>query len=368
MRNRLDRITIRGFKTIAELKDFEPGSLTALIGPNGVGKSNFIAFFRMMSWALADAGNLRFFVSERGGASKLLHDGPSRTREIEAGLTIRTEAGENQYYFRLVYAADDQLIFADEQYRFSRAGSVSPAPWRSSGAGHHDPQLLTHEVSDDTARVIRTLMQRIVVYQFHNTSDTARIRSKWNVSDDRYLKEDGANLAPVLYRLRETNRGCYQRIVDTVRLILPFFSDFVLEPDGYSLLLQWRERNSDEVFSVSQASDGMLRVLALVALLLQPEADLPDVMILDEPELGLHPYAITIIGGLISAAATRIQVILATQSMALIDCFDPEDVVVVEREGRGSVFRRLSSEALDVWLEDYSLSELWEKNVIGGRP
>ncbi len=368
MRNRLDRISIRGFKTIAEMVDFEPGSLTALIGPNGVGKSNFIAFFRMMSWGLADTGNLRFFVSERGGASKLLHDGPSRTREIEAELTIRTDAGENQYYFRLFYAADDQLIYADERYRFSRPGSVSPASWRSAGAGHHDPQLLTHAVSDDTARVIRTLMQRIVVYQFHNTSETARIRGKWNVSDDRYLKEDGANLAPVLYRLRETDRGCYQRIVDTVRLILPFFSDFVLEPDGYSLLLQWRERNSDEVFSVSQASDGMLRVLALVALLLQREGDLPDVMILDEPELGLHPYAITIIGGLINAAATRIQVILATQSMALIDCFDPADVVVVEREGRGSVFRRLSSEALDVWLEDYSLSELWEKNVIGGRP
>ena len=368
MRNRLDRITIRGFKTIAELENFEPGSLTALIGPNGVGKSNFIAFFRMMSWALADAGNLRFFVSERGGASKLLHDGPSRTREIEAELTIRTDAGENQYNFRLFYAADDQLIFADEQYRFSRAGFGSPAPWRSTGAGHHDPQLLAHAVSDDIARVIRTLMQRIVVYQFHNTSDTARIRTKWNVGDDRFLKEDGANLAPVLYRLREADRGCYQRIVDTVRLILPFFSDFELEPDGYGLLLQWRERNSDQVFSVSQASDGMLRVLALVTLLLQPEGDLPDVLILDEPELGLHPYAISIVGGLISAAATRIQIIVATQSMALIDCFDPDDVVVVEREGRGSVFRRLSSESLDDWLEDYSLSELWEKNVIGGRP
>ena len=368
MRNRLDRITIRGFKTIAELEDFEPGSLTALIGPNGVGKSNFIAFFRMMSWALADPDNLRLFIGERGGASKLLHDGPSRTREIEAELTIRTDAGENQYNFRLFYAADDQLIFADERYRFSRAGFGSPAPWRSAGAGHRSPQLSALAVSDDTARVIRTLLQRIVVYQFHDTSDTARIRGKWNLNDDRFLKEHGGNLAPVLYRLRETDRGCYQRIVDTVRLILPFFSDFVLEPDRNSLLLQWRERNSDEVFSVSQASDGMLRVLALVSLLLQPEGDLPDVMILDEPELGLHPYAINIIGGLINAAATRIQIIVATQSMALIDCFDPDDVVVVERVGRGSVFRRLSSESLDDWLEDYSLSELWEKNVIGGRP
>lgn len=368
MRNRLDRITIRGFKTIAELERFEPGPLTALIGPNGVGKSNFIAFFRMMSWALAEPDNLRLFVGAQGGASKLLHNGPSQTREIEAELTIRTDAGENQYHFRLFFAADDRLVFADERYRFSRSGYDGAAEWRSTGAGHHGPKLLADAAQDETARVIRSLLQRIVVYQFHNTSDTARIRGLWRASDSRFLKEDGANLAPVLHRLREHDRASYQRIVDTVRLILPFFSDFELEPDGHHLLLQWRERNSDEVFSVSQASDGMLRVLALVTLLLQPEGNLPDVLILDEPELGLHPYAINIVGGLITAAATQIQVVVATQSTALIDCFDPEDVVVVERDGRGSVFRRLSSEVLDDWLDDYSLSELWEKNVIGGRP
>lgn len=132
--------------------------------------------------------------------------------------------------------------------------------------------------------------------------------------------------------------------------------------------MNWRERNSDQVFGVSQASDGMLRVIALVTLLLQPEQDLPDVLILDEPELGLHPYAINIVGGLIRAVATKIQVIVATQSMPLVDCFEPEDIVIVERKGRSSVFRQLDAEALGEWLEDYSLSELWEKNVLGGRP
>ena len=206
------------------------------------------------------------------------------------------------------------------------------------------------------------------MHQFHNTSDTARLRSKWSMNDHRWLKEDAANIAPVLLRLREDDNQCYQRIVDTIRLILPFFSDFELEPQNGYLLLNWRERNSDRVFSVSQASDGMLRVIALVTLLLQPERDLPDVLILDEPELGLHPYAITIVGGLIRAAATRIQVIVATQSLPLVDCFEPTDIVVVEREGRSSSFRRLEIDALKEWLEDYSLSELWEKNVIGGRP
>ena len=369
MKNKLVSITLKGFKTIQALESFKPHSLTVLIGPNGAGKSNFISFFRMMSWALADTDNLQFYISEQGGGSTLLHDGPARTSEIETELTIQTYAGKNQYAFRLVSAAGDTLIFADERYRFSREGHPSPAYWRVAGAGQRTPQLLADAAGGDkTALVIRDILRKIVVYQFHNTSATARMRNKWSVEDNRWLKEDAANIAPVLLRLKEDNDKCYQRIVDTIRLILPFFSDFELEPRYGNLLLNWRERNSDQVFSVSQASDGMLRVVALVTLLLLPEQDLPDVLILDEPELGLHPYAINVVGGLIHAVSTRIQVIVATQSMPLIDCFDPTDIVVVEREGRSSVFRRLDANVLAEWLEDYSLSELWEKNVIGGRP
>ena len=369
IRNRLETITLKGFKTIQSLENFQPRPLTVLIGPNGAGKSNFISFFRLMSWALADPDNLQLYVSQHGGASKFLHDGPAKTREIETELTIQTDAGENQYALRLVWAAGDAFIFADERYRFSRADYPTVARWRETGAGHHAPQLLAAAANGDTtARVIRDILRKIVIYQFHNTSDTARMHSKWHRDDNRWLKEDAANIAPVLLRLRESDSRCYQRIVDTIRLILPFFSDFDLAPHYESLLLNWRERNSDQVFSVSQASDGMLRVVALVTLLLQPEQDLPDVLILDEPELGLHPYAINVVGGLIRAVSTRIQVIVATQSMPLVDCFEPTDIVVVEREGRSSIFRRLDAEALGGWLEDYSLSELWEKNVIGGRP
>ncbi len=368
MRDRLRAITLKGFKTIRELDGFEPAPLTVLIGPNGVGKSNFISFFRMLSWMLADPDNLQVHVAQHGGASRLLHDGPDTTREIEAELTIETDAGENRYAFRLFFAAGDTLIFADERYRFSRSDYHSPAHWRGTGAGHRAPKLLDEAAEDTTARVILTILRKIVLYQFHNTSTTARIRTKWAAHDNRFLKEDGGNIAPVLLRLKEEDGRCYQRIVDTIRLILPFFSDFELEPDNGHLLLGWRERNSDQVFDVSQASDGMLRVIALVMLLLQPEDSLPDVLILDEPELGLHPYAITVVGGLMRAVSTKIQVIVATQSTALVDCFEPEDVVVVEREGRKSVFRRLETEGLQEWLKDYSLSELWEKNVLGGRP
>ena len=368
LRNRLESITLKGFKTIKALENFGPNNLSVLIGPNGAGKSNFISFFRMMSWMLAGPDNLQVHVAEQGGASKLLHDGPSRTREIEAGLTIRTDAGENQYAFRLFYAASDSLIFADERYRFSREIFGTTADWKVIDAGHRGPLLPDLATTDDTARIILGMLRRIIVHQFHNTSPTARIRGKWNVFDNRYLKEDAANIASVLYRLKRQEGAYYRRIVDNIRLILPFFSDFELEPDYESLLLSWREKSSDQVFNVGQASDGMLRVIALVTLLLQPENDLPDVLVLDEPELGLHPFAIEIISGLIRSVSARVQVIVATQSTALVDCFDPEEVVVVERNGRESSFRRLDEKDLALWLEDYSLSELWEKNVLGGSP
>ena len=369
MRNRLDSITLKGFKTVRQLDSFQTGSLTVLIGPNGAGKSNFVSFFRMLSRMLVEPDHLQTHVAEQGGASKLLHDGPAKTREIEAQLTIQTTSGENQYYFRLFFAAGDILIFADERYRFSREGHPGVANWSETGAGHRAPQLLVNANSDDTARVILSILRRFNVYQFHNTSTTARIRTKWATNDNRFLKEDGANIAPLLYRLKNEEGQCYQRIVDTLRLILPFFSDFELEPEYGSLLLAWRERGSDQIFDVSQASDGMLRIIALVTLLLQPEETLPDLLILDEPELGLHPYAINIIAGLIRAVSHKVQVIIATQSTAFVDCFELGDIVVVEREGRESVFRRLeNSEALNEWLKEYSLSELWQKNVIGGRP
>ena len=368
VRSRLERITLKGFKTIRELIDFEPRSRTVLIGPNGAGKSNFISFFRMMSWALSGPDKLALHVSQQGGSRRLLHDGPARTREINAELAIRTSVGENEYAFRLFHAAGDTLVFADERYRFSRTGWLSKAEWTPQGAGHKDPQLLAAAVDDKTAQVIHTLLQKIVVYQFHNTSDTARIRGKWSADDNRWLKEDAANLAPVLYRLQTRDRRYYQRIVDTIRLVLPLFSDFELEPDCGDLMLAWRERDTDEVFNASQASDGFLRISALITLLLQPAQGLPDVLIIDEPELGLHPSAINVVGGLIAAAATKIQVIAATQSVPLVDCFDPEDIVVVERPERASTFKRLDPATLKEWLEEYSLSELWEKNVIGGRP
>jgi len=364
----LKKIKINGYKSIKQM-DLELAPINVLIGANGAGKSNFISFFKLLRWMMQSPGQLQLFIGQSGGANTLLFDGASITPQIQAELQFKTDAGINDYSFRLFHAAGDTFIFAEEKYRFSRKSFGNLAEWNSLDAGHKEAKLIDiANSSNPTARTIFRLMQNCAVYQFHNTSDTARIRQRWNIDDNRYLREDGANLAPFLLRLKENEPIYYQRIVETITQIAPFFANFVLEPVNNYVILQWQERETDLIFSSHQASDGTLRTMALISLLLQPKNNLPEVLILDEPELGLHPYAINIIGGLIKTISLHSQVILATQSTLLIDCFEPKDIIVVERRNRQSYFDRLDDSKLQDWLNEYSLSELWNKNVIGGRP
>ncbi|HXJ80278.1 MAG TPA: AAA family ATPase [Candidatus Methylomirabilis sp.] len=338
MRPRLAGLTLRGFRTIRDLSGFEPRSLTIFIGPNGAGKSNFISFFRLLSWALVPPGQLQEFVARQGGASAILHQGTPPAAEMEATLRLTTEPGANEYHVRLVRAAGDTLVFAEEAFRFRRPEHGDrPAP--GLGSGHKEAQLiLKADEGNQTAKMILGMLRRIIVHQFHDTSPTARIRGKWDVEDGRRLKEDAGNLGAFLYRLQSAEPDYYRRIVETLRLVLPFFTNFELEPEYGRVLLRWREHGTDRIFNASQAADGMLRAIALVALLLQPERDLPDVLVLDEPELGLHPYAIEVLAGLLKGVATHVQVMVATQSVSLIDRFEPEDIVVVNARPRNPPF------------------------------
>lgn len=364
--DRLTRLELDGFKSIRSVV-LAFDALNILIGPNGAGKSNLISFFKLLNWMTPSPGNLQFYVGKTGGANALLHDGASTTSQISAALTFATDNGANEFAMRLSHAAPDTLIFADERYRYTPSGAQHA--WTTLGAGHREMRLIEQaEQGKRTPKYILNLLKRCAVYQFHNTSETARIRQRWDVNDNQFLKDDAANLAPFLMRLRDTEPRIYARIIETIRLIAPFIGDFVLEPVANTVILQWRERNSDAIFGAHQASDGSLRAMALVALLLQPVEYLPSVIILDEPELGLHPQAINIIAGLLKSISLHRQVILATQSMTLINYFDPEQIIVVDRPDRESMFRRLDPARLQGWLSEYSLAELWEKNVLGGRP
>ncbi|MCY4225400.1 MAG: AAA family ATPase [Bacteroidetes bacterium] len=213
-------------------------------------------------------------------------------------------------------------------------------------------------------------------------SVTSRIKQTCNLYDNDQLTQDAGNLAAYLYMLQKRHLPNYELIQRAVRRICPRFKEFALRPNPLNpdtIRLEWYEHGSDYRFSAHQLSDGTLRFMSLATLLLQP--DLPSVILVDEPELGLHPSALTIIAGLMHSCASRTQLILTTQSASFLNEFQPEDVITVEHrdsrslsngefhDGLGeSVFLNHSRESLSEWLKTYSLGELWEMNVLGGRP
>lgn len=365
--NKLQKLTLNGFKSIKAM-NLELNALNILIGANGAGKSNLISFFKMLNEMMA--GRLQLYIGRSGSAQSLLHFGPKVTPQIEAELQFEVENGIDTYRVRLLHAAGDTMIFAEETLSCLQTGQVNPKI-DELGAGHQETQI--SKVADQgkqTAKTLRDLLNRCRVYHFHDTSSTAGVRQSCYIGDNRWLMTDAGNLAALLLRFREENGGsAYRRIIGTIRLLAPFFDDFVLEPDKSNhVILNWKVKESDRVFGPHQFSDGTLRAICLTTLLLQPENELPELIIVDEPELGLHPYALNVVADLFSRAALHTQILISTQSSSFLDNFDPEDVITVNLEGKESQFKRLNSTKLDEWLDEYSLGEIWEKNVIGGGP
>ncbi len=367
---KLKLITVKGFKSIQDMS-LDLGPLNVLIGVNGAGKSNLVSFFKMLNEMMG--ARLQQYVATSGRAQSLLHFGPKMTPQLEATLEFEADKGTDTYHMRLFHAAGDTLVFAEEELTFLGKGwSGSPKP-TALGTGHQETRINDEaDKGDHTAKTVRYLLNRCRVFHFHDTSATARVRQYCYVGDDRWLMPDAWNLAAILYRLRNQEEGpAYRRILATIRRIAPFFEDFELEPTGNGdkdIILNWRQKDSDQIFGPHQLSDGTLRAMALATLLQQPVDALPGLIIVDEPELGLHPAAKTIIAGLFKKASHHCQVIVATQSAALLDAFDAQDVITVERDAKASIFRRLDEASLNEWLEEYSLGQLWEKNVLGGGP
>jgi predicted ATPase len=360
-------LTIEGYKSIETIEDFKPRQLNVLIGPNGAGKSNFISFFKFLSRMLDSDGRLQEYVAYLGGANDILFDGVDKTNTIHAHIQIETHAGVNEYAFGLGFAKPDRLVFKEERYRYSNFDkATSPAVWTDCGSAHEEARL--PESTGKTATTILSLLRRLVVYQFHNTGDTSPMRLKWSISDGKYLKQNGDNLGSFLYKLQIEQRDYYYRIVRYIRSVLPFFDDFELYDDFGQVLLRWKEKGTSKIFNAGQASDGMLRIIALISLLGQNPRDLPSVIFLDEPELGLHPAAIDVVAGLIKSVSEYCQVFVATQSVSLVNNFAIDDLVVISRTGRSSRYTRPNPEELNLYLEEFSTGEIWEKNIIGGRP
>ena len=299
-----------------------------------------------------------------------MHYGAKQTPRLTAGLMFRADRGINRYRMGLEYAAPDRLIFGDETVAFHAPQRIAPQEL-DLGVGHRETGLTVLAEEDQTVRVMLHLLRQCRVHHFHDTSPTAKVRTTGYVEDNRYLRSDAGNLAACLFGLRNSRPRHYRRILGTLRQVFPFFLDFELEPpagnDSY-VQLNWRSRREDYLLGPHQLSDGFLRFVALATLLMQPEEKLPDVILIDEPELGLHPAAIQILAALLKHAASRVQVLVTTQSVTLVNECDAEDILVAQWEDGESRFHRPDPDGLAEWLEEYSLGELWLKNVIGGRP
>jgi predicted ATPase len=363
MGDSLDKLTIRGFKSICNLADFELTNLNVFIGSNGAGKSNLIDFFRLLRSVCED--NLDEFIRNGGGINDFLFNGRKTTKTLKFEMLF----GVRGYRFSIVPTVKEQCTISEEACYFEGASTG----WWALGNSLDGTSMLVKEAKGYSydSKYSKPVYESIMswqIYHFHDTSSTAGMWHSEIIQDNKYLRADGSNIAPYLLGLKKSQPDIYNEIIDAIRLVIPFFSDFELEPEEFGektkVDLSWLEKGLDFPMQPYHFSDGSIRFICLATALLQPTP--PATIIVDEPELGLHPSAISILAELIQNASKRTQLIIATQSPNLIDNFKIENIIVVNRKKGESTFSRLKEKDFNVWLENYSIGELWTKNVIAG--
>lgn len=347
----MDYLEIRGYKSIKSAHiNFKPINL--LIGANGSGKSNFISFFDFLNRLYNR--KLNDYIALTGGKNKILHKGAKVTQEIF--FRTEFELGKNGYSANLTLG-NDGFIFTDERliFRSDKGKDIS----------NSDSEARIKIDDNFRAKCIIHYLSRFRKYHFHDTSSQSPFTQLSHIKNDvNFLYPNGRNLAAFLFEIQKTNKIVYNKIIKTIQSIAPYFSDFYFNPNDEDYVrLLWNDRYSDTTYGPNDLSDGTIRFIALVTLFMQP--NLPDTIIIDEPELGLHPSAIAKLAGMIkSVASKKCQVIVATQSTDLLSHFTAEDVITVDQINGESVFKRLESESLIQWLEDYTIDDLWKRNII----
>lgn len=373
----IERIIIENFKSIRKL-DLELKPINILIGANGAGKSNFLSFFKLNNEIYNQ--RLQYYISNE--IDKFLYFGRKKSNHIYGLIDFDNKYAVN---FRIVPKLKSNFSYienADFLHNYYKVESKDYSLWISiiGQSGNDGEAYLFQEISKDLIEnsaakeykdFVGDFLQRVFkIYHFHDTGISSPLKQMNELNDNRFLRENGENLASYLYYLQEKHPRDFRLIESQIRSVAPFFDRFDLAPDRLNetqIELLWLEKGSDSYFNAYDLSDGTLRFIALTTLLLQP--DLPKTIIIDEPELGLHPFAINKLAAMIKQAAKKgSQVIVSTQSVNLVDNFEPEDVIAVDREDNQSVFKRLKSEDLKEWLEDYTLGDLWNKNIFGARP
>lgn len=354
---KLQELTVSGYKSIRELDCLKLEDINIVIGQNGAGKSNFVSVFRFLAKLARE--ELQDYVVKQGGINKILFFGAKNTQV----LSLRFRSDVNEYKAVLEPTTEGSLTFTEEWCAFmgSRKRIVEPQ--------QTETQLRRTKRGGRIPPYIYGPIENWRVYHFHDTSEHAKLRSSSPLTEPEQLAADGGNLPAFLYYLQEEHPDTFEAFLDTVKQVAPFIGSLVLRPEVLNrdlIRLRWRHVGHDEVFDVADLSDGTLRFIAMSALLLQPEP--PSTIVLDEPELGLHPAALTHLAALMHQVAPSVQIIAATQSPAFANHFAWNAFIVVDRDKDASRFRRLQQEEVAPWMDNFAMGEIWEKNLIGGRP
>ena len=362
---RLKTISIEGYKSFGQKQEVNLGQINILIGANGVGKSNFLSIFALMANIMN--ANLQDYVLRQGGADTFFYKGLQVSDKINLKFEFDNKFG---YQFTLEPAKPRDVVMTHED--LLKQGKPTPA-LRSfnSVKAHPESVVANRKIPYAGIMGIGEYLKQSLVYHFADTSDFAKIRGRVYKNDNLALSGDGRNLAAYLYKIKTNYPIYYDRIIQRIGMVMPQFGEFILSSTSVSdqdVNLDWAEKVSRRVFRADQISDGALRYIGLTTLLLQPPEYLPPLLIIDEPELGLHPEAIIDLLGMVKIASQHSQIIIATQSPYLLDCAELGQITVVERDSQGTITKRLKETDFSEWLSEYSVSEIWEKNLLGGCP
>lgn len=359
----LSSIAIKGFKSIEKLDRFPLGSLNVLIGANGAGKSNFVEFFRLLR-ALVEQ-RLQTYLNEHGPADGYFFNGVAHSKQLTAEMIF----GDNRYEFTLKPTADGRVFVDRELTQYLKSSNskvIAQGTAESKLRDVKDEPGLSASFGPNW--YVWNAVSSWRVYHFHDTSMTAGMRREAGVEQSLRLAPNGENLAAYILKLRDENTAVYQALRQTIQRVAPYFDDFApnLRRNKTEDLVRllWKQKGKDYLFSPGHLSDGTIRFICLATVLMQPNP--PSTIVLDEPELGLHPEALAILGGLLRSASQQMQVIISTQSPLLLNEFGAEQVITVDQVNGATGFSRLDKSALDAWLAEYSVSDLWQKGVIHG--
>ena len=335
----LSNIKIEGYKSIKSL-DLTMKPINVLIGANGSGKTNFITVFQFLN--IIYQRKLQNYVAKNGGAERFLHFGSKTTEKIFLKLSFhQDETRANYYEIELTKNSEDDVLLIELEQFFNKLASMNAI---ESNLRNHKSKVGNH---------VKDYLSNCKVYHFHDTSETAKFKSTQDIYDNDFLHSDAANLASFLYRLKKEFNPEYQQIIMAVQAVASFFHDFKFKVFNDNILLRWLHTNDLEGggFSANSLSDGTARFICMATLLLQPKQLRPKTIVLDEPEIGLHPAALELLSEIIKSIADESQIIISTQSVTLANYFDKNDFIVVDQIDGVSKFSRLGDgDELETWL------------------